>query len=233
MLLQCNKDECFTNSEKAVVDYINSHIDEVIDMTRETIADRTFVSAATVTRAMRKCGIERMSELRNLVLERSKYVQNVLDESYLECIEILENINVDALKSIVCKIREANRIHLIAKGREALAAQVLAFHLTYENYDVCVQNEEIWRHIGEFFQKGDFVIVFVHDDVPPNMVELVQTAKEKGITIAICGYDEKEVLKGLSDITVVGKRQRHQSTESQLGLQLVVRMIVEYLALEE
>ena len=53
-----------SESEKHVIDYINEHEKQLSELSITTIAQKSFTSLATVSRAIRKCGYSGIAEMR-------------------------------------------------------------------------------------------------------------------------------------------------------------------------
>lgn len=64
MFLKCKKGQYLTTTEQVAIDYINDNVENIIDLTISEIAERAFVSAATISRAIRKCGVNKLSDIR-------------------------------------------------------------------------------------------------------------------------------------------------------------------------
>ena len=64
MRISCSDWRKLTSTEQAEIDYINQNTELVAELSITEIAERAFVSTATVSRAIRKCGYENLMELR-------------------------------------------------------------------------------------------------------------------------------------------------------------------------
>ena len=53
-----------TEAERQVIEYINQHEDQFLKLTITELAEKSFTSPPTVSRAVRKCGYNGLSELR-------------------------------------------------------------------------------------------------------------------------------------------------------------------------
>ena len=72
MLLQCLKGYKLSANEQKVVEYINSNAELIPDMTIADIAGQAMVSVSTVTRAIQKCGINKLKDIRYQVSGRKQ-----------------------------------------------------------------------------------------------------------------------------------------------------------------
>ena len=55
MFLKCKKGQHLTNGEQNAINYINENVDAIGDMTISEIAEKAFVSASTISPAIKKC----------------------------------------------------------------------------------------------------------------------------------------------------------------------------------
>ena len=88
-----------TDSERAAVEYINKQSCIINLLSIEDIAIGAFVSNATVSRAVRKCGFSSFQEMKFRLSEDAKQsaelsqMNRVLSMSYTECIETIKQID--------------------------------------------------------------------------------------------------------------------------------------------
>ena len=66
MIIQINKTvyQSLSESERCVIDFINQNETKIPLLSITSIAEKTFTSPATVTRAIQKCGFQGITELR-------------------------------------------------------------------------------------------------------------------------------------------------------------------------
>lgn len=127
--LSNEKFHLLTDSEKAVMNYINENEKIIPEMSIINIAEETYTSTATVSRAIRKCGFNGISELRYKVSSKreknpeSRAINAILQKSLNECTKTIENIRVNSIVKITNYIRKANKIYVLARGTTALNAQ--------------------------------------------------------------------------------------------------------------
>ena len=105
MIIQINKTvyQSLSESERCVIDFINQNEAKIPLLSITSIADKTFTSPATVTRAIQKCGFQGITELRYKLSQdtkdeqtlRSPYAVNeILDKSFRECTKTIDNLNI-------------------------------------------------------------------------------------------------------------------------------------------
>ena len=232
-----------TDSERSVVEYINKQQKILKLLSIEDIAEGAFVSNATVSRAVRKCGFSSFSEMKYRLAEdtpneQADQMNRVLSKSYVECIETIKRIDIDAVLKIVGLIREAPVVYLLANGLTALIANEFAIQLQCQKIKVVViSDSEMMRKMNLFATKNDLVMVLSVKNSTPELSIGVRLAKEMGAKIATCCCTQGTVLDELSDIILYGYSQpiypnRIFGGTSRLALMIMTRTIVEYMASE-
>ena len=138
-----------TSSEEQVIKYINENDNKLVDMSIVDIAEETFTSPATVSRAIKKCGVNGFMELRyNLSKKKeeinsSKDINEIFSKSLIETRQTLENISVNQILEIIDLIQKSKKIIVVARGLSELVAT--EFTLKLELMDFNVFNiSDIW-----------------------------------------------------------------------------------------
>ena len=117
-----------TSSEEQVIKYINENDNKLVDMSIVDIAEETFTSPATVSRAIKKCGVNGFMELRYNLSKRkeeinsSKDINEIFSKSLIETRQTLENISVNQILEIIELIQKSKKIIVIARGLSELVA---------------------------------------------------------------------------------------------------------------
>ena len=97
MFIQIDKGiyEKLSEAEKGVIQFLNQNEEKIPYMSITNIAEKTFTSQSTVSRAIQKCGYQGISQLRYAISQQeqmkehheSSYgVNNILAKSYRESI---------------------------------------------------------------------------------------------------------------------------------------------------
>lgn len=233
-----------TESERAVMAYIEKQQAIIHLLSVEDIANGAFVSNATVSRAIRKCGFSSFSEMKYRLSEDAKqnvqtYEMNqVLSKSYTECIETIKRIDISSVLEIVRLLRSASVVYLLANGLTALIANEFAIQLQCQRIRVCViSDSEMMRKMDLFATPEDMVFVLSVKNSTPELSIGVRLAKRAGARIATCCCTQGTVLDELSDVILYGYTQpiypnRIFGGTSRLALMIMTRTIVEYMVSE-
>lgn len=237
MLLQCQNGNKLTSMEKRAIEYINEHAHSILDLTIVDIAEQAQVSCSTVSRAIRKCGINKMTDIRYKIAE-GDYIENrVLGDSYMECSSIVREIDIDAVMKTVEYIRCSKRIHVLARGVSQLIAKEFEFRLRYEGYDARTYQSGILSNLNKIVDANDLVIFFSVKGTDESLLRAVAYAKMKGATVVSCCGNKYSPLASFSDIIVSTdqyvitlNQEKKYTSYSRLHLQLIAQTIIECLS---
>ncbi|MBE6556940.1 MAG: MurR/RpiR family transcriptional regulator [Ruminococcaceae bacterium] len=244
MVISCMPEHRLSEAERAVVDYINKQQCIISLLSMEDIASGAFVSNATVSRAIRKCGFSSFSEMKYRLAEDAKndrtseQMNRVLSMSYTECIETVKRIDIPTVLAIVEQIRRADTVYLLANGLTALIANEFAIQLQCQKIRVClISDSEMMRKMDLFCTERDLVLVLSVKNSTPELSIGVRLAKKNGAAVACCLCTKGTVLDELCDLALYGYSQpiypnRFFGGTSRIGLMIMTRTIVEYMESE-
>lgn len=242
MEIYCMSTCRLSDSERAVVEYINKQQCIINLLSIDDVAQGAFVSNATVSRAIRKCGFSSFAEMKFRLSEDAKqnvvtYEMNrVLSKSYTECIETIKRIDISSVIEIVRLLRTASVVYILANGLTALIANEFAIQLQCQKIKVClITDSEMMRKMNLFATSDDLVFVLSVKNSTPELSVGIKLAKEANAKVVTCCCTRGTVLDELSDIMLYGYTQpiypnRIFGGTSRLALMIMTRTIVEYMA---
>ena len=243
MFLKCEQGKYLTATEQVAIDYINQNMRSVVDMTISEIADCAYVSAPTVSRAIRKCGIRKLPDLRQQIAMReiakeNFIVNDIFEKTYRECTKTLERMDTTTILQVVDYIRTAKKIFILANGYTRLVAQEFEMQLQWRRYNVSTQLDlTIMERMDKLAEKGDLVIIFSVTNSRPEFAVAAKKAKEKGAKVVTFCCTEKTSLEEISDVTILGYYEMIYSKKdfgntNLLALSNIGRTIIEYIITE-
>lgn len=244
MEIYCMPSQRLSDSERAAVDYINKQQCIINLLSIEDVAQGAFVSNATVSRAIRKCGFSSFQEMKFRLAEDTKqnteaYQMNrVLSMSYTECVETIKQINIPSVLEIVRLIRGADVVYILANGLTELIAKEFAIQLQCQKIKVClISDSEMMRKMDLFATCDDVVVVLSVKNSTPELSIGVRLAKAAHAKVVTCCCTHGTALDELSDVVLYGYTQpiypnRIFGGTSRLALMIMTRTIVEYMASE-
>lgn len=160
--------QSLTSAELNVIDWINENEEKIPDMSINEIADASFTSPATVSRAIRKCGFSGIAEMKykissqmNYIVE-GKIVNEIFEKSITECKKTIEALDVDMILRVIRYIRFSEKIYILARGTTALIARDFEFQLQLLGYNAFVLSDsQIMRNSKKLFKENDIVMIFL------------------------------------------------------------------------
>lgn len=245
MLIELTKEQedRLTSAEYKVMQWINEHEEKIPEYSINRIADESYTSPATVSRAIRKCGFLGIAELKYKISAKLNYVaeEKVVNEIFCrtldECKESIESIEVDKILRIVRYIKFSEKIYLIARGTTALIAKDFELQLQLLGYNAYVISDAVILKMSKkIFKKNNLVIIFTMKNSTPELEITSRNAKEAGATVVTCCCIKGTSLEQHSDITIcVGKKNNkiieEYNISSRLPLQIISKTLTEYLIL--
>lgn len=233
--------EKLTATEKSVVNYINLNESKLANMSIVDVAEESFTSPATVSRTIKKCGLEGFSELRYKISARedynkdSKKVNEILGKSLIEVTKTIENISISKVLEVVKLIKESKRIYILARGLTELVAQEFNLKLQLLGYNAfLIVDPNIMKKISKTLKKEELVIIFSLRCGTAELVEAAKNSSEVGAKIVTCCCVKGTEIEKLSNVTLVGYKQSRTSIKefevtSRLPLYIISRAIIDYL----
>lgn len=231
-----------SESEKHVIDYINEHEKQLSELSITTIAQKSFTSLATVSRAIRKCGYGGIAELRYSLNKKSEerddtyVINNILNQSYRECIKTIDNVSIPSILTVTGYIRNAKRILIYSRGLTALVAEEFAHYLLLSGYNAFVMKDAvIMRRTDKLLTKDDVMIIVTVENTTPELAESAAMAKKLGAKVISLVCKAGTNLEKYSDVTIVGHAESVVDNDvarsaSRIPLSIICHIITEYLA---
>lgn len=231
-----------TEAERAVMHFVNENKALAAELSITELAERSFTSPATVSRAIRKCGYSGIPALRRQlagethVTAAPRRMNDILELSYRECTETIENLKINDILQIVQHMKRARKIYVLARGITQYTAQEFAIQLQLQRYDVVViTDSEIMKRLHNLMQKEDMLLIFTAFNSTPEFGLAAQQARKQGCTVAACCCTGETMLAKHTDYMVLGVSTpvvagNPFNGASRLPLQIIARTMVEYLA---
>lgn len=241
MELRCQPNQHLSEAERAVVGYINRQKYIISLLSISDIAEGAFVSNATVSRAIRKCGFSSLSEMKFRLTEEAKENQDthkmnrILSMSYTECMETIKQIDIPSIIESVRLLREASVVYVLANGLTALLANEFAVQLQCQKINVClISDAQMMKKMGLLATKDDLVFILSVKNSAPELAEAAKLSRKMGAKVITFCCTHGTVLDELSDICIYGYTQSICPNElfgatSRLGLMIITRTVVEYM----
>lgn len=245
MLIELNQEimEGLSKTEKEIVVFINENEERLAELSIVDISFETYTSPSTVSRAIRKCGINGFNELRYRLTEKEsdKNIQNmgeILNKSLIEAQRVLEQISLTSVLDIISVIKESRRIFVVARGLTEYVAQEFTLKLQLLDYNaVFFSDPNIMRKKTETICTDEVLVIFSLNGRTRELIESAQNANRRKAKVITCCCNENSELVGLSNINLIGFKHRHDAitdyeVASRVSLHMMSRIMVDYLVEE-
>lgn len=234
--------ETLSKTELDVIKFINQNQQRLSELSIVDIAFESYTSPATVSRAIRKCGVNGFQELRYRSLNKTerKDVHNmadVMNKSLIEAQQTLEQISLPSLLKMIELIKTSKKIYVFASGLSRYVAEEFALKLQLLEYNaVFISDPNIMRKLSAKSKKEDLLVVFSLNGQTSELVESVDNAHLSGAKVALCCCSEVSDMYAKADCTLIGAQHSNHAIKnfevaSRLPLQMIARMVIDYLVL--
>lgn len=234
-----------TPSEKVVINYINENKDKISKMSIVDIAEYTYTSIATVSRSIKKCGLDGFSELRYNILKNTngkqehKDINNILEKSLLEVKNTIEKISVKDILDAIKIIKNSKKIYILARGLTEHVASELGLKLNLLGYNSFpIYDPKIINIVSQDLKNDECILILSLRGLTKELVTASINAKQRNCKVITCCCSEDTPLKNTSDIMLTGMKHKNISIKkyevtSRIPLQVISRAIIDYLILSD
>lgn len=213
MLMEQHKNQ-YTKSEHKLYDYITEHFEQVLYQSLTEIAIACHVGEATVLRFCRKLGYKGYQEFKlSLAREISTHEQNGNNGTYIDKVrnnmtqtieDTYELVNPDHLQEAIDTIFQADSVTVYGVSSSGIAGLDMQNRLMRIGINIETITDSHNQVIRANSMDHHSVIIAISlTGSTKDIVDAVQTGKDKGATvIAITNYTESP-LTGISDIVLL------------------------------
>ena len=232
-----------TSSEEQVIKYINENDNKLVDMSIVDIAEETFTSPATVSRAIKKCGVNGFMELRYNLSKRkeeidsSKDINEIFSKSLIETRQTLENISVNQILEVIELIQKSKKIIVVARGLSELVATEFSLKLELMDFNVFnISDPNIMKKFSREADMDHLYIAFTLKGEDQDILTTIKNAHSRDANVIACSCGSNKELRKYSDHIIMGYKHSNISIKkfevtSRLPLFVISRVILDYLVM--
>lgn len=209
-----------TKSEKTLIEYVKSDLDNIIYKSISVIAKESGVGEATITRFTKKLGFNGFQDFKvtlakeisnkkntsiiNLHVHRDESVKETASKMLKSSINILDktvnNIDLD----LMCKCRDlimnAKRLYFIGIGHSGIAATDINYKFMRIGFTTTpVTDSHIMLTMSSITNDDDVIVAISNSGTTKEVVKTVKQAKENGTKIISLTEDSDNPLRALAD----------------------------------
>ncbi len=228
----------FTVSELYVFTYVDKNKAETIKSSVKELAEKTFVSTATVMRVAKKLGYSGFSEfkyaLKKELDESNDKQENIkglekIKESLLDEVALTrENLNDEDIKTVAQILKSDCRVHMFAKGLTINVLEYASKQLQTAYRPVYLYNDTHIAYINaENFTSEDVIFLASLSGKTHQVVRVAQIAKSRGAKIITLTGRRVNELSKLGDINFKVANERVGSTKHDFSSRLAMIYVLE------
>ncbi|MBE5976879.1 MAG: MurR/RpiR family transcriptional regulator [Paenibacillaceae bacterium] len=230
-----------TKTELEITNFINSHENTLHTMSIVDIAFETYSSPSTVSRAIRKCGLNGFNELRyrsgnKVKSEEIQSMNELFNKTLIEAQAVHERISLTDILTVIQCLKEARQISVFARGLTTYVAQELSLKLQLLDYNVFFTDDpNIMQVKASKLKERDVLFILSLNGQTPELISSAVTANQKGNCVISCCCNPKSRLISSSKISLVGFKHSHQAIKefevsSRIPLYMICRIIIDYMS---
>ncbi|GEM01619.1 DNA-binding transcriptional regulator, MurR/RpiR family, contains HTH and SIS domains [Halolactibacillus halophilus] len=232
-LKERNFDRTITKSEKAVLDYLEAHFNQVPNYTVVKIARESYTSQATINRTAKLLGFKGFSELKYAIKEDVDILSSET-HTYIRNTEyILSKINFSQVDTLVKHLYQHRRTILIfGLGASSVSAQYMARQFLYFGIPAIVVSE--LQMLNQF--KGYTLLILSSSGETQRCLQMLENAKRAdmyilSITKKDSSISENSMYSFVHDVPV--DKMNSISREQQLHIILMINEVINKLKLND
>lgn len=242
MIIELNGDliNKLSKTEVEIIRFINENQHRLSELSIVEIAYETYSSPATVSRAIRKCGLNGFNELRyRLTVEnKNNDIHNmgeVINKSFIEAQGVIEQISLPTLIEIIERLKDASRTYIIARGLTSYVAEEFTFKLQLLDFNVVfITDPNVMKIKSKNMKKSELLFIYSLNGNTKELVESAQNANLCGAKVVTCCCNKKSDLIDLSNSYIIGYKHNHSSiskyeVSSRIPLYMISRIIIDYM----
>ena len=204
-----------TKTEYEIVKFINNNQKILQDLSIVDIAFETFSSPATVSRAIRKCGINGFNELRYKLTSKNENnnvhnIGEIINKSLIEARSSIENISLTNVLKIIENIKKSSRIYVLSRGLTEYVADEFTLKLQLLNCNVVsLKDPNIMKIKTKGMKKNEMAFIFSLNGETEELVKSAKNAQESGACVVTCCCNNIASILQYTDLSLIAYKHSH------------------------
>lgn len=233
--------ERLTRTELDIINFVNGHEDTLAQMSIVDIAFETFSSPSTVSRAIRKCGLNGFNELRSRSGNRAKSqeiqgMNEIFNKTLIEAQAVHERISLTDILAVIKCLNDARQIFVFARGLTTYVGQEFSLKLQLLGYSAFFTDDpNIMQGMASKLDSADVLFILSLNGETPELILSAAAAYQKGNCVITCCCNPQSKLITYSKHSLIGYKHSHQAirefeVSSRIALYIICRIIIDYIA---
>lgn len=254
---QFKQKDHFTNTENQVINYILLNKDNLIHLTINDLAKKTYSSNSTIIRICHKLGFEGYRDFKIAFLkelegnkyiikdvnysipfqqvETSEEIANSLFSLYSESLKVIQQqLDIKTLEDVSRRLMQSERIFIYAFGDAKITAKgFINKMIKINNFPILATENNEESYITNHITKNDCALFITYSAKNNNLEEYIQKLNKKGIKTIALTANEKSLLAKLSTYCLFipnhEKDQKITTFYSQFGFLYILSLIYSFI----
>lgn len=235
-----------SSSEKYLVEYIKSHLDQISQLSIVQLSLEASVSTATIVRAMQKLGYggftsfkirlkdEHAENIKFTAVEKVDHkIKEAIFKNEREVVQTIGMLDSGTIEDALQKMIHADKIMLFARGLSELIGKEMMIKLQLlGKYSEMHDDPNIIRTISKRLRPTDLVMFISLNGRTEELVEAARNCKASGISTITLTANRNSPLCDLSEISIVGYKSQisyfpDYEVHSRLPIMVIARIILD------
>jgi DNA-binding MurR/RpiR family transcriptional regulator len=233
--------ETLSKTEVSIIQYINDNEKELSSMSIVDIAFETFTSPATVSRAIRKCGINGFNELRyklNLPKDNKDLISinEIMKKTLVEANEVLQRISLKDVLDVVNEITGAvdKQIYVFGRGPTEQVVREFALRLQLLGYNVLATEDPTIMVKLSQRSNNQLVILFSLKGETRELIKVAENCYLNKVNLVVITCASSSPLLKYASHYLLGYYHKKIAIKefdvtSRIPLSMISRIIIDYL----
>lgn len=243
MLIELNEGimQSLTKTEREIIKFINNNEERMSELSIVDIAFDTYSSPATVSRAIRKCGVNGFNELRYRLTSKNNdneihNMGEIINKSFIEARQVIDRISVSNVLNIIDYLRKSKRIYVLARGLTEYVGEEFTLKLQLLGYNaIFIDDPNIMQIQTKNLSSEEVVFIFSLNGETHELIESAKNTNLCGAKVITCCCSETSPLLEHSHYNLIGFKHNHISIKkfevsSRISLFMMSRIIIDYMA---
>lgn len=233
--------ERLTKTELEIIHFINCNEEKLPELSIVDIAFETYSSPSTVSRAIRKCGLNGFNELRyrSANTAKSEEIQNMnelFNKTFIEAQKVHERISLTDILSVIKCLDLARQISVFSRGPTTYVGQEFSLKLQLLDYNVFFSDDpNIMQVKASKLKEKDILFILSLNGETKELIASAITACQRGNCVITCCCNEQSKLIDYSRHSLIGYKHSHQAIKdfevsSRIPLHMICRIIIDYIS---
>lgn len=202
-----------TQSELSILQYIDNHSAEVLNMSIQELSNKVFFSTATILRLCKKMKFSGYSELKfalknnthseDLIPNIPAKAENVLSDLYGQIENTSRLLDTKNIDLVVNYLLSNKKIHLFSTGLTTMVFEYMQrYLLATERSTTLYKTDDIAYHSVQNLCENDVLILASVTGFEPSILKVARIAKSNNVSIIVITPLTNNPLSQLADITL-------------------------------